>query len=120
MPGYKIGTAFRLGSSRGSVYGVVMNEDRDSVFYCLVEPICDAEFGVRKIMYDDSKATSEHKDNVPLRHCPPPFSELCLPTDANSDRTNVYALADMSHLRKMDTWLFDAQANVIDNGRAVL
>lgn len=70
-------------------YGVIIRVNPDSIDY--VEAYAVDKFTK---CYDDAGAIKEkHKDNVRIKHCPPPFKEL-----SQGVSGGVYVVADMDNL----------------------
>ena len=102
---------FRYKQDAGISYGVIVGVNKDGFDFVPV-----ARLGPFRKCYDDVGASYEiDKDNVRLKHCPPPFQRLC----ASSSR-GVYAYANINNLlsfTKEDCQKYEVC--VIDGGQKV-
>lgn len=89
-------------------YGVVISIVEDIVYYVDVNPITE----ITKCYDDIGAEYDKHKDNVRLKHCPPPFSEML-----RGCTRGIYAVADVKHPKKFtEEQCREFHVTVIDDG----
>lgn len=113
---FKSGIGFSMGRSNQRIYGLILNQSDDCIKYVQVKPIVGNV--VTNKCYDDPDAVYEtDKDNVALKDCPPPFSELSIVGKDGKVINNAYAVADMSHIKSLNKMLFETgYAEIVDDG----
>lgn len=113
----KVGQGFKMPSG----YGLIMNDTGDDIEYISVYPIRD-ENGIVTHCYDDPGADPrKDRDNVRLKNCPPPFTDLSIESATGGRINNAYALADLDNIKTMRKICFENPdfIEILDNGKMV-
>lgn len=119
----KVGQGFVIRRRSEAVYGLILNFTEDSVDYCYVRPVVDSANICHK-MYDDKDADpNTDKDNVLLKLCPPPFSDICFIGNDDTKANKAYVIAttenDILKPNSMSMLAFEQNAEIIDKGECI-
>lgn len=95
----------------GEGYGIIISTTKDSISFVEAK-----RYDRYSKCYDDSGASYEkHKDNVRLKDCPAPFTEL-----SNGDKGGVYVVADIDNPIKLTKEQCEKyHVTILDNGATI-
>lgn len=95
MQKFREGQAIHFDAGGRELYGIVMRACDE--YLAVVQVLPKSSYDARSICYNEPDAKYDlHRDNVKLRGCPPPFTDLI----SRSDK-GVFAYANMKKLHKL-------------------
>lgn len=117
----KRGQGFEVEDRFGGVaYGLVLWQKGSDIGYVDVRRYV-SDGRVLNRPYDSVGAKHPHdKDNVHLKHCPPPFSKMGVCMNFKGDKiSNSIAIADLDNVSYMDKDVFQKHVVVLDGGAQI-